>query len=269
MSQRKFSLGSFRSWHLWLSIALSLPILIVALTAIFIAHGKELGLKEIPVAAGWLPGMQAGKAETAEPRALWAAPDGALWLGTKMGLYRVNGDRMEIVEGLGAADVRGLQADGSSLVVATTKGLYRVAVDAGTAERVAKGDYWSLSHTDQGLIAVGKNGRFMVSRDAGREWSEHEGGVAASERVAQSMAGAADAGTVPLSKLMLDLHTGKAFFGKAYEWVWIDLIGATMAVLTLTGLVMWWRGQRRKVAALEAQLAAALQQTAPVRTKAA
>ncbi|MDZ7855833.1 PepSY domain-containing protein [Sphaerotilus sp.] len=253
MDKPRLSLGSVRGWHLWVSIALSLPILIVALTAIFITHGKSLGLKEIQVNAGWLPGMGAGKAEQAELRAYWTAPDGVQWLGTKTGLYRVRGEQVERVEDLGRADVRALQAMGSHLVVATTKGLYRVAVDAGSGERVARGDFWSLAVGPQGLLAVGKDDALLLSADGGATWSEHAPGLAASDRVAAGMGSTASDGAVPLSKLVLDLHTGKAFLGKQYEWLWIDVIGATMALLTITGLLMWWRGQRRKAAALLAQ----------------
>jgi hypothetical protein len=265
----RWSFGSFRGWHLWLSIALSLPILIVALTAILIAHGRSLGLKEIQVNAGWLPGMDAGRPEEAQPRALWVAPDGVQWLGTKAGLYRVDDARVERVEDLGRADVRGLLGLDSYLVVATTKGLYRVAQVGGAGERVARGDFWSVAATPQGLVAVGKDDRLLHSTDAGATWSEYEAGTAAAGRVAAGMATAQPSDTVPLSKLVMDLHTGKAFLGKQYEWLWIDLIGAAMTVLTLTGLVMWWRGQRRKTAALMAQIqaGAATVAAAPPRTK--
>lgn len=250
----RWSFGSFRSWHLWLSIALSLPILIVSLTAIFIAHGKSLGLKEIQVGAGWLPGMAAARPEEAEPRALWVAPDGVQWLGTKAGLYRVEADRVQRVDDLGLADVRSVVAVDAHLIVATTKGLYRVGQADGASERTAKGDFWSVAATPQGLVAVGKNDRLLRSHDAGASWTQHEAGAAAAQRVAAGMASAATTDTVPLSKLVMDLHTGKAFLGKQYEWLWIDLIGVTMTLLTLTGLVMWWRGQRRKAAALMQQM---------------
>jgi hypothetical protein len=263
-SPARWSFGSFRGWHLWLSIALSLPILIVALTAIFIAHGKSLGLKEIQVNAGWLPGMGAGKPDEAEPRALWVAPDGVQWLGTKAGLYRVRGEQVERVEDLGRADVRGMVGLDAHLVVATTKGLYRVAQVTGAGERVVRGDFWSVASTPQGLVAVGKNDQLLHSNDAGLSWNGHEAGASAAQRVAAGMTSGDGGATVPLSKLVMDLHTGKAFLGKQYEWVWIDLIGATMALLTLTGLVMWWRGQRRKAATLAAQMQAGVSAAAAV-----
>jgi hypothetical protein len=257
----RLSFGSFRSWHLWLSIALSLPILIVALTAIFIAHDKDLGLKETRVNAGWLPGMEAGGGRGLESRALWTSAAGESWLGTRQGLYRVSDGRARRVEDLGYADVRALQPQGEALIAATPRGLYRVEASTGRAERVAKGDFWSLSSDAQGLTAVGKSGLFL--RSQGGDWQPYAPGTAAGEAVAATLVSADDAGQVPLSRVIMDLHTGKAFFGKTYEWIWIDLIGATMALLTITGLVMWWRGQRRKVAALEAQLAAALQAQPP------
>lgn len=261
MKRPRFSFGSFRSWHLWLSIALSLPILTVALTAIFIAHDKELSLKETRVNAGWLPGMEAGSGRGLESRALWTSAAGESWLGTRQGLYRVSDGRAQRIEELGYADVRALQPQGEALIVATPRGLYRVERSNGRAERVAKGDFWSLSSDAQGMTAVGRDGQFL--RSQGGDWQPYAPGSAAGEAVSAAMASADDAGQVPLSKVVMDLHTGKAFFGKTYEWIWIDLIGATMALLTITGLVMWWRGQRRKVAALEAQLAAALQPQRP------
>jgi hypothetical protein len=263
-SRPSLSLGSLRGWHLWVSIALSLPILIVSVTAIFIAHGKSLGLKEMQVPAGWLPGMQAGKAEAAEPRAHWQGADGRQWLGTKGGLFLVQEGQVRRVEDLGRAEVRDVQGDGRTLVVATQRGLWRVDTSEGAAERLARGDFWSVSQAAEGWRAVDKGGRVWVSRDAGRSWSEDAVAVAGAEQVAASLSQAAtDAGgedmLVPMNKLVMDLHTGKAFLGKTYEWIWIDLVGAAMTLLTVSGLLMWWRGQRRKVAALEAQLKAALQ----------
>lgn len=47
---------------------------------------------------------------------------------------------------------------------------------------------------------------------------------------------------MPLSKIIMDIHTGKLFLGKQYEWIWIDLLGYACVGLGLTGLVMWMRG---------------------------
>ncbi len=255
----KFSSGSFRSWHLWISIALSIPILIVSVTAILIAHGKSLGLKEIQINAGWLPGMQSGKLEKAEVRTLWSGSNNAFWVGTKHGFYRVEGESVAQVEGLGKADVRGVHDTGNDLIVATTKGLFRVSTAEGKASSLAKGDFWSITSSPgrQGevvLLATAKNGKVLRSIDGGQHWEADRLAMAANERVGATVQTKADHGMVPLSKLVMDLHTGKAFFGKDYEWVWIDIVGLAMTLLTITGLVMWWRSQRRKLKDLQHQL---------------
>jgi uncharacterized iron-regulated membrane protein len=51
---------------------------------------------------------------------------------------------------------------------------------------------------------------------------------------------------VTLGKLMLDLHTGKAFFGKEAEWIWIDLLGGVWVFLGFTGIYLWWRTQTKR-----------------------
>jgi hypothetical protein len=48
------------------------------------------------------------------------------------------------------------------------------------------------------------------------------------------------------NKLIMDLHTGKFFLGKEYEWLWIDIVGLALALLTLTGILIWWKKLRNK-----------------------
>jgi uncharacterized iron-regulated membrane protein len=45
---------------------------------------------------------------------------------------------------------------------------------------------------------------------------------------------------------MMDIHTGKLFFGKTGEWIWIDLLGFAMVALGITGFVMWLRRRRQQ-----------------------
>lgn len=51
---------------------------------------------------------------------------------------------------------------------------------------------------------------------------------------------------ITLGKLMLDLHTGRAFLGKEAEWIWIDLLGLVWVFLGGTGLYLWWHAQTRR-----------------------
>lgn len=257
--------GSFRGWHIWLSIALSVPILIVGITAIFIAHDKSLDLKSMQVPAYLSPASQPkGKAarEELELRSVWQDAHGWHWLGGKSGLYRVSGPG-ELSVIAGPTEVRALLGTSDALLVAAKNGLWRVAHDGRETERVQRGDFHGLSTLPEGIAAIPQNDAILLTRDGGLNWSKASGLTPATETLANFMSddSRSEERNIPVSKLIMDLHTGKAFFGKKYEWIWIDLVGGAMALLTLTGLVMWWRSQRRKVAQLQAQLDEALAAT--------
>jgi hypothetical protein len=247
--------GSFRGWHIWLSIALSLPILIVGLTAVFIAHDKALDLKSLHVPAAWSPMSQPAQLHRndTEVRALWGDAAGTQWLGSKMGLYRIGPEGVPTPI-VGPYDVRALHGAGAAMLVAAKNGLWRVEPGEITARRLVQGEFWSVTATPQGLLAVPKEADAQISLDEGRHWQAWEPAVQATEQLAAILAMQAESGqrTITVSKLVMDLHTGKAFFGKQYEWIWIDIVGLAMVLLTVTGLVMWWRSQRRKVTQLEA-----------------
>jgi len=53
-----------------------------------------------------------------------------------------------------------------------------------------------------------------------------------------------EAQSAPLHWLILDLHTGE-FFGNYGPWFY-DLIGVSFAVLSVTGIVMYFKMRRRK-----------------------
>lgn len=234
-----------RNWHNWISVILSVPILIVAVTAIFIAHNHELELKEIDVtdAVSWLPGY--GKTEMKamkmELRASLTTADGQRWLGGKGGLYQVIGGQARQVEELGGAEVRDMATAPFGLVVAAKNGVW--LKNAEGWNKVLKGDAWNAGLNPDGAVAVTlKDKGVLLSRD-GRDWAPD---ATAATAMASMPAETLVARPVTLGNLVMDLHTGRAFFGKAWEWIWIDLIGLTMAFLGGTGVYMWWRGEKRK-----------------------
>ncbi len=121
---------SYRKWHAWISFVLSLPILLVSVTAILISHGQALGLRDVKLYPAWLPGYTAAQEQRREE------------------LQRSN---------------------------------------AGGPREMT------------------------------------------------------------LAKLIRDLHTGDAFFGHDYRWIWNDIVGGAMTFLALTGIYLWWHGQRKMV----------------------
>lgn len=242
-----------RKWHLWVSLILALPIVIVAVTAVFIAHHKALDLRAIPVAAGWLPGYSSAAAHKArlEPRASLLSSAGVHWVGTNDGLYRVDQGRLVMVDLLAGTPVRALVEAPWGLVAATRTGLW-VGRD-GNWLRTHKGDAWNASVRADGAVAAAvKDEGLLVSVD-GRAWqSDPELTPVLAASLAEG-----EIEVITLSKLVMDLHTGKALVGKDWEWIWIDLVGLAMTLLALTGVYMWWRGERRKAALAQAMTAKA------------
>jgi hypothetical protein len=230
-----------RSWHTWVSVFLSLPILVVALTAVFIAHEKALGTKDIPVAAGWLPGYameDKGRRDTA--RAAFTGAGGRTLVGTQGGLFELRNGRLEAVAALGATPVRAIAAAPWGLVAAARNGIWVERDGAWT--RAQKLDAWNaVARPDGSVLVAAKDRGLLTSRD-GTRWEPDAALMAALARLPADGAGEA----MTLGRLVMDLHTGKALFGHDAEWIWVDLVGLAMALLGLTGLWMWWRGERRK-----------------------
>lgn len=236
----------WRGWHTWFSIVLALPIAIVSLTAIFIAHDKALGLKEIPVAASWLPGYAMTPAMDMAPevRSVHRAADGTDYVATKYGLFTSRGGALAPVEALGQSEIRDLAASPDGTLYAAGKmGLWRG--QSGNWEKILPGEMWSVAVRADNAIAVAVKERgLVVSADGGRSWVAD---AALRENLGQYAM--ANPKPLTLNNLVMDLHTGKAFLGKTYEWVWIDIIGATMVFLCFSGLVIWWRSRRQKLKA--------------------
>jgi hypothetical protein len=237
-----------RRWHTWLGVILALPILVVALTAVFMAHRKVLGTDQVNVAA-WLPGYhrQGGAGERPDVRSTFIDRGGRVWLGTQEGLFAVQGGQVKRVASLGLTPVRAFAESDSTLMVAARNGVWQR--DGERWSRVLQGEAWSL--------VVLADGRFLaVMRDQAPQWSRDGKLWRPDPAIGQALDALsrrpAD-GAITLSRLIRDLHTGEALLGKKWEWVWIDVLGVALATLALTGLWMWRLTQKRK-----AQLAGAL-----------
>ncbi len=246
-----------RDWHNWVAVILLVPMLIVGLSTLFLSHKKSLGLELVDMTryVGWLPGYHAGQphARTPDVRSSLSGADGSLWIGTQHGLFRFDAGRAEAVDALAGVPVRGMAAAPWGMVVATKQGVW-IGNGAGWG-RSLEGDAWDASLLGDGRVAVALKERGLLASRDGRQWDAIPGLSAA---LAGIPIGAAQQERITLGKLMIDLHTGKAFFGKQHEWIWTDLLGATWVFLAFTGLWLWWRGQvRRRNAARDRRAAEA------------
>lgn len=229
--------------HLWSGLIFGLPLVLVGITAVLIAHEDRLGLDEIPVAVDWLPGYGAETAmhELTEVKAFVELPDGSRVIGTKKGVVRIAPAAGPVLE-LAGQDVRALATAHDGILLAATKmGLFRAAAP-GVWQRIADGDFHHVDVSGNRWLAAEKDAGLLVSNDAGASWRpDPEIAVALG-----SVSLPAETEQTSLKELVDGVHTGKAFLGKSAEWIWIDLLGVCMIGLGITGVVVWMRRRRRR-----------------------
>lgn len=239
----KFNLKA-RSWHTWSSLVLALPILIVGMTAIFIAHKKSLGTEEVPVSMRWLPGYRMMDAQRKGPeiRAALMTETGRFLVGTQDGLYLLKGDTLAAAPNFTGIAVRGIAEGRFGVVVAARNGVW--LGDGEQWERVVEGEAWNATRRHDGSVSVAHRSKGVLLSTDGTSWQPD----ATVATAIANLPNEAAARPLSLHRLIMDLHTGQAFLGKSAEWIWIDLVGSVMCLLALTGVYMWWRTEKRKTA---------------------
>lgn len=245
---------TIRSLHAWASVLLAVPMFLIAVTAILLAHENEWGLKDTTIDVTWLPAYSETqmRMEQHAPRSLLNLSDGSTVLGTKSGIYRVVGETLQPIGGP-TTDVRGLLEDRGTLYAATKSGFLRHEPVEDRWIELARGDFHGVGRNGDTVVAVDKHGRFYAA-DAAQARAEP---VALFERPLAALP-VESVGEVTLAKLVKDIHTGKAFVGKTWEWAFIDLMGLILALLSLTGVWMWLRARRRQAQVAQQQATAQL-----------
>lgn len=241
----KFNFNA-RSWHNWVSIILVLPMIIIGITAIFIAHHKALKMEQVDVTpyVSWLPGYGTGLMQNKlELRTSYIDAEGTHWLGALNGLYQIHGAEAKPVAEIPATQVRDIVETPWGLMLATKMGVW-LRTESGW-QKVYKGDAWSVS-VHQNNVSVAIKDKGILVSDNGKDWHASQAVSAAMGNMTAAM----KKEPITLEKLNMDLHTGKALFGKSGEWIWIDILGAVLIFLSGTGIYMWWRGEKRKKSAL-------------------
>lgn len=230
-----------RKWHIWVSIVLLIPLFTVGATAIFIAHEDALGTEEVAIDAGWLPGMKHGKQEPTEIRDWLLGSSRGDLAATKYGVFRL-GQPPEPVAGLPKGEFRQLLTDAQDNLWAAGKMGIWVQDSQGQARLVKDGDFHAIELAGSTVTAFEKDSGVWVSDDQGVSWHQDH-------PLAAGITGLpVEYKHYTLKKLIMDLHTGKAFFGKSGEWIWIDALGLAMVLLSMTGAVVWWRNRKASAA---------------------
>ncbi|MFQ3576702.1 MAG: PepSY domain-containing protein [Cytophagales bacterium] len=235
----------FNNWHLWIGVLLSFPIIVVGLTAILIAHKKSFDKWVINA-----PVLQEKyqKLEFKEIRAV-ANSNGYDYLATKNGLFVLNeDDEWQKVINTENAEFKQLLKTQEAIIAIGKNGLWKIS--GLESEKISSLESLHLSLEDNGKwVLTTKNG-ILSSHDQGKTWNPDSFLNESIQQITMVNMEKDDekegkAG-IKFNKLVMDMHTGKFFTGKEYEWLWIDIVGGSLVLLTLTGLWMWVIKQKAK-----------------------
>lgn len=219
---------SSRVLHNWLGVALVLPLFIVGMSTFFMSHEKSLG--SIVVAYTDTP---------LELKDLLYTPDGRQLLATKNGVFERIDQKMKALEGLQNNEIRTLDLLSDGSVLAAGKlGLWKEETN-GNWTKLYDADIHGIQIHSQNWYLVTKEQGVLSSKDQGLSWESES-------NIMQSLTTISEKRPLQLGKLMHDLHTGKFFMGKHYEWIWADSLALVLVILSLTGIYRWWKSQKRK-----------------------
>lgn len=203
----------WRKLHVWGGVILALPMLIIGVSTIFIAHGEALGAKQVRFGE-----MVADH----EPKRLVATAQGIL-LGGKQGVVQLDSNFQVQQHWLPGTDIKALRELGGQLYATAKLGLYQQNGNDWT--QLYQGDVEDVALWQNSLVILDKKQGLMQQQ--GSNW------------VLLKAYGKTE-GPYDLKKLMMDLHSGEAIFGD-YDWIWMDILGAYILIFTISGIWLWSR----------------------------
>ncbi len=244
---------NLRKWHNWVGIVLSFPTFIVGLTAMFITfQGSYKGKSFEPqINVSWLPGYSSIPIEkdlirkSKEIRASLTTEDSTRYIGTGIGIFAIRNDSIISFPKLFGYEVHCIQQTNSALWIGSKKGLYALTLSNGKLNHVFDKDIHHIEIKNDSSLTVSDNKALYQTLDYGKTWKKDDKvyNLVISE---QQLTNFHTGKTIPLHKMIMDLHTGKAFFGKSFEGIWIFLVGLSIFLLSLTGVWMWAKRKFRK-----------------------
>ncbi|WP_333795960.1 PepSY domain-containing protein [Rheinheimera sp.] len=203
----------WRKLHVWGGVLIAIPMLIIGVSTIFIAHGDAWGAKQITFGEV--------KPDAELKRVLTTAQ--GIMLGGKQGVVLLDDAGQVKQSWLPQLDIKALRELNGQVYASGKMGLYQQQQDDWL--QLYQGDVEDMTLQQGKLTLLVKH--VGLVQQQGQEW-----------QVLRADSGKEEARN--LDKLMMDLHSGKAIFGK-YDWIWMDVLGAYIIIFTLTGVWLWSR----------------------------
>lgn len=213
-----------REWHIWLGIFFSLPLILIGITTILLAHGKTLELEKYSISSKYFPGYWGEKSIVNDLKVYFKDTQGREYFGYKSGLDIIDNNQTKKIDFFEMQEIRAIAEFQEKIIIGTKHALF--VEDADGFKKAFAQDIWSFYTTQNQLHIVTKDGMF-ISNDL----NEFELLLQEKERVKKS---------ITLKKLNLDLHTGKALFGKSFEWIWQDILAICLLFFVGSGFFLWY-----------------------------
>ena len=242
----------FRKWHNWIGAVFTLPLFIIAITGIILAFQDSFKNtpKEPQINVRWLPGYSEKslkyefKKKSNEVFSIAISKDSTYYYGTGAGVFYNKNHHSGFISKLAGVEIRCIVVGELYLFAGGKQGLFRVQLSDESVTTILSKDIHSIYITNDTTLLVTDKKILYTSNDYGSSWEIFKLNEAFDSK--QFKTENLNNHKIPLHKLNLDLHTGKAFFGKKYEWIWIVIVSLSLLILTLTGIYMWLKKKTRK-----------------------
>ncbi|MGK9368323.1 PepSY domain-containing protein [Melioribacter sp. Ez-97] len=224
-------------WHNWIGALLALPIFITSITAIALPFRDELGFEEIFFSKNLFPGYFIENSTTKKINPLsdiksFYQAGRINYYGTKYGLFFTTEENKTPSPVITNTEIRFIKAIDSDIFAGGKEGLWINTNNVWS--KIYNGDVFDAGRFSNGkfYVALGKKGIDTIELTSSFAY-------AAEFKTA-------DENYIALKELILHLHSGRAFFGKELEWIWITINGFSVTVLVFTGFYLWYKKKIKK-----------------------
>ena len=218
-----------RRWHAWTSIFAIVFTILVCVTAILLEHLSGWGLGSVGVPSRWFPGYSTTGSQLGQIKCALLTGGEEVYIGTRKGLLHLSGSEYRSVPELEGLDIFNIDQQGERILVGTRESTW--LFEAEQWKRISNFRGAATFAEDGRIVHIqGSNGLF-VTADLGATWTELTA-------VNATMVEAPLPEVVSFSKLVLDLHTGKALFGPEGEWIYVDVLSGALLALAVTGFII-------------------------------
>lgn len=224
---------NFRNWHTWLGVALALPLMIVGITTVFLSFEHQLNLDKYYISSNFIPinWIQTSKSKN-ELKTFYKDDKGIEYYGYKHGLIIRENNKVENIKFFDKYDIRKIIKSNKKLLVGTKNGLFLETNN--TFKKILDADILDFQVASFNTYIITKNNLYNCTKD-------YLSCKKINLKINQN-----PITKISLKKLNMDFHTGKAIFGKSFEWLWQSLLGSSILFFMFSGFYLWAKKKSKK-----------------------